>query len=76
MIEVSETIEIDLRRCPFCGSRARLGGSDNVNGSPYWYVFCSNMECGGNQFGSENKAEVVAKWNRRSYESIEPTAHA
>ena len=66
----------NLKRCPFCGSYVRLGGSDDVNGSPYWYIYCSNMECGANQFGMESMEEVIEKWNRMVYESVEPTAPA
>lgn len=70
-------IQIELKPCPFCGKPAKLGGGDNVDGSPYYYIYCSNIdECGANQFGTSSKEETVFKWNRRAYESSEPTAHA
>lgn len=65
-----------MKPCPFCGKPAKLGGSDDVNGSPYWYVYCSNLECGGNMFGGVNKEEVIEKWNRRAYESTSNTAES
>jgi Lar family restriction alleviation protein len=60
-----------IKPCPICGKPARLRGSENVNGSPYYYVCCSDaVDCGCNQFGKPTKEEAIANWNRRSYESV------
>ncbi len=65
-----------IKPCPICGKPARLWGSENVNGSPYYYVCCSDLDCGCNQFGKRNKEEAIKNWNRRAYEGTEPTANA
>lgn len=58
-----------IKPCPFCGSPAKLWGGENINGGPYYYVCCCNMNCGGSQFGEETKEKAIEKWNRRAHES-------
>lgn len=54
----------ELKPCPFCGTNhIRLGGGENINGNPFWYICCN--ECGCSQWGGKNKEEVVKNWNTR-----------
>lgn len=66
-----DEIPITLKRCPFCGRIAWMGGSENVNGHPYYYVACTNMNCGATTFGAETKREAMEKWNRRKEQNDE-----
>ena len=59
-----------IKPCPICGKPARRWGSENVNGGPYYYVICSDLDCGCNQFGEETKEKAIEKWNRRAHESV------
>lgn len=54
----------NLKPCPFCGAEAIFGGSDNVNGHPYWYVYC--RECGATVNGNEDADKAIEAWNRRA----------
>lgn len=65
-----------LKPCPFCGKPGILRGSDNVDGGPYYYVACANMNCGCNTFGKPTKEEAIEKWNRRAHESTKDTAES
>lgn len=53
----------ELRPCPFCGSTPILGGSENVNGHPFYYVHCPN--CMVHAHGADNKFSAIWNWNRR-----------
>lgn len=59
-----------LKKCPFCGGVAYLGGSDMLiteedpNGHPYWYVVCN--KCIASTCGDRNKDKAIANWNRRA----------
>jgi Lar family restriction alleviation protein len=61
---------MNIKPCPICGKPARLWGSENVNGGPYYYVICSDLDYGCNQFGEETKEKAIEKWNRRAHESV------
>ena len=52
-----------MKRCPFCGAFPWLGGSDDVNGKPYYYVTCP--KCFASPKGAETKEEAKELWNRR-----------
>ena len=67
---------MNIKPCPICGKPARLWGSENVNGGPYYYACCSDMDCGCNQFGKPTKEEAIENWNRRAHESTKDTAES
>ena len=62
---------MSIKPCPFCGKPARLRGSDD-----FWYVECADINCMATVAGQNTAEEAVECWNRRPYESSEPTADA
>lgn len=52
-----------MMACPFCGAFPWLGGSESVNGKPYYYVNCP--KCFASTKGAETKEEAIEQWNRR-----------
>lgn len=67
---------MNIKPCPFCGKPARLRGSDNVSGTPFYYVECDNINCMASVAGQETPEKAIELWNRRAYESAEPKADA
>lgn len=68
---------MNIKPCPFCGKPALLRGSENVGDhGPFYYVECANIKCMANCAGKDTPEEAIAVWNRRAYESTEPTADA
>lgn len=59
-----------IKPCPFCGKPGRLRGSNNVCGSPFYYIECVNINCMASTAGQETKKKAIEQWNRRAYESI------
>lgn len=49
--------------CPFCGSRAELGGYQSS-----WYIACTDEDCWARVHGSlwVEREEAIAAWNRRA----------
>ena len=64
-----------IKPCPFCGKPARLRGSEEVGTDrrPFYYVECDNINCMANCAGQETPEKAIEVWNRRAYESDEPT---
>lgn len=65
---LSDMFEVDnmneIKSCPFCGTEiTEISGSENVNGHPYWYIYCP--VCGANTIGSNDKSVALENWNRR-----------
>jgi len=66
---MSETKDIELKPCPFCGSDATFMGGNNPNDLYYW-VDCTNVElCGAEIPGRTTKEKAAKLWNRRSNET-------
>ena len=53
-----------IKCCPFCGCEARQG--QNYLGQ--YVVMCQNEDCGAAIF-SENRCDVIRKWNTRKEEN-------
>ena len=60
--------KIELKPCPFCGSKAKITSLTDENGE-YYAVVCKNDDCrcGENYLWSEteDKQTAVEAWNRR-----------
>lgn len=53
----------NLLPCPYCEGKALICESQ-INGKTYLMVACE--DCGASTFGSEDEAEVIAAWNKRT----------
>ena len=63
--EELKVYEEQLKPCPFCGKKATIG-----NGFKWFYVSCSNFECGVKPktlecYGVEGARKAVEVWNKR-----------
>lgn len=64
---LSNVLEVKLKPCPFCGSKAELQKGDPFGGKQRFYVIC--FKCGAAMAGiAESKKEAAEEWNRRAYE--------
>ena len=66
--EELKAYEEQLKPCPFCGKKATI-----VNNFKWFYVGCSNFECGAKPktlecYGVEGAKKAVEKWNKRGGE--------
>ena len=59
----------ELKHCPFCLRKAKLGYyHDRITGDTWYSVRCSNPNCIGFYIDPqyENKTTAIGKWNRRA----------
>lgn len=65
----------ELKPCPFCGGEAKLlkdelGNTADMYGAEWWYVACSNLDCGiyAKTADRPTPQEAAKLWNRRAGE--------
>lgn len=68
--EELKAYEKQLKPCPFCGKKATIG-----NGFKWFYVSCSNFECGVKPktlecYGVDGARKAVEVWNKRGGEKM------
>lgn len=56
--------DVELKRCPFCGSDKAAYKKDYDLSSPYIHVVICN--CGARSPDAKNKETAIKNWNRRS----------
>lgn len=61
----------DLKPCPFCGSAARVWGSEKPLDPAWKLCVCDCPRCGAKGSYHGSHAEAIAAWNRRA----EPATH-
>lgn len=60
--------ELELKRCPFCGGKAKLLKKNHREYKPTYYVRCTSFTCLVETSQCHNKHEAVRIWNRRIVE--------
>lgn len=61
---------MNLKRCPFCGSKAEVGGmGGHKDRSLLYYVMCANRACAATGSFMHSRRGAIGRWNRRSKES-------
>lgn len=52
-----------LKKCPFCGGKARVTGSESLGTVNYYYVYC--MECNARTDDCAGRQSAIEAWNKR-----------
>ena len=57
----------ELKKCPFCGSKAYAYKSKNFLGQEYWGIECESNECIVHTMVADysTKEEAIEAWNKR-----------
>ena len=58
-------MSIELKPCPFCGSEAKLLGSEGA----YW-AHCSSVKCDIGTMRHSTLDEIELRWNRRTFSGM------
>lgn len=65
---------IELKPCPFCGSKAQSDYILNGNNRRWYSVICVNSKCRCGVFNTEygyfNAEDATEAWNRRAGEEV------
>lgn len=59
--------DIKLKPCPFCGGKAELRKNEFFRTNDWWYVACSNLNCGiyAETADRPTPQEAAKLWNAR-----------
>lgn len=57
-------MEIELKLCPFCGSKAVVVEAVDEPGA--WKVFCMNPDCDAQYGWCADREYTIKGWNRRA----------
>ena len=56
---------IEVAACPVCGTEAFSHTNRTVNLDPQFWPKCDNLQCGCTINANKDRAEALARWNRR-----------
>lgn len=60
----------EIKKCPFCGSKAQLDNIDNGNNGWWYSVVCMKPMCrcgvSNTDYSYYNEKDAIEAWNRRS----------
>jgi len=56
----------ELKKCPFCGSTARVTKDPAVWDDDVWSVYCGGKKCSARLLCFKSEQDAIDAWNRRA----------